>query len=42
VTEQGAGKHSQGVIESRWRGVPHHLSYKTVLATFTAHGSWEV
>ena len=26
-------------LESRWQGVPYHLSYKTVLATFTAHGS---
>ncbi|WP_333147601.1 hypothetical protein, partial [Microcoleus sp. B13-B6] len=25
-------------LESRWQGVPYHLSYKTVLATFTAHG----
>jgi hypothetical protein len=27
------------LLESRWQGVPYHLSYKTVLATFTAHGS---
>ncbi|MEG3838481.1 MULTISPECIES: hypothetical protein, partial [unclassified Microcoleus] len=25
-------------LESRWQSVPYHLSYKTVLATFTAHG----
>ncbi|MEG3926989.1 MULTISPECIES: hypothetical protein [unclassified Microcoleus] len=26
-------------LESRWQSVLHHLSYKTVLAIFTAHGS---